>query len=340
MFRFAEPTYLYLLLVLPILIALYFYSNRQRKQRIEKYGDAQLLAHLMPSTSMKRLHLKFWLSIAALFILVFVLARPQFGLHKQKLKTKGIEIIIALDISNSMLANDVVPSRLDKAKKIVSRLVDQLDNDKVGLVVFAGDAYTQLPITNDFVSAKMFLETINPSLIRRQGTVIGKALQIATRSFSAKEKVQRAIILITDGENHEEGAIAAAQEAVKKGIRVFVMGVGSTQGSPIPVKPGSNDYRKDSKGQVIITKLNELMCQQLSNAGKGVYTRIDNTNRAEKIIRKKINKMEKSENEAVVYENYNEQFPTLVWIILVLLILEVIVIERKNILFKNFKLFK
>lgn len=340
MFRFAEPTYLYLFLVLPVLVALYFYSNRQRKQRLEKYGDSKLLQHLMPEASIKRMHLKFWLSISALSILVFILARPQFGMSKQKIKTQGIEVVIALDISNSMLANDVTPSRMEKSKKMISRLVDQLDNDKVGLVVFAGDAYTQLPITNDFVSAKMFLETINPSLIRRQGTAIGKALQIATRSFTSKEKVQRAIILITDGENHESGAVKAAEEAVKKGIRIFVMGVGSPQGSPIPVKPGSNDYRKDRNGKVIITKLNETMCQQLASVGKGVYTRIDNTNRAEKIVSKQISKMEKSESESTVYENYNEQFPVLCWIVLVLLLLEMIIIERKNLLFKNFKMFK
>ena len=201
MFRFADPNFLYLLIILPFVVALYLYSNYRRRQNIRKYGDPTLLKHLMPTISKYRPDIKFWLIFAALTLVILMLARPQFGSKMETVKRSGVEAVIALDISNSMLAEDVTPSRLDKAKKLISRLVDTFNNDKVGLIVFAGDAFTQLPITSDYVSAKMFLETINPSLITTQGTDIGAAIRLAMKSFTPQEGVGRAIIVITDGEN-------------------------------------------------------------------------------------------------------------------------------------------
>ena len=272
MFRFADPTYLYLLIILPFIAAFYIYSNYRRKRNIRKFGDPELLAKLMPEVSKYRPNVKFWLTFAALTLTIFLLARPQFGSKLETVKRKGVEVVIALDISNSMLAQDVTPSRLDKSKKLISKLVDEFDNDKVGLIVFAGDAFTQLPITSDYVSAKMFLESISPALITTQGTAIGKAIDVAMRSFTPQEGVGRAIVIITDGENHEGGAVEAAQEAAKKGIRVFVLGVGSPDGAPIPIE-GTNEYRKDNSGNVIVTRLNEQMCQEIAKEGKGVYSR-------------------------------------------------------------------
>ena len=206
MFRFADPYYLYLLIILPFIVALYLYSNWKRRNRIKKYGDPKLLKELMPNISKYRPDIKFWLMFSALTLTILMLARPQFGSKLETVKRAGVETVIALDISNSMLAEDVTPSRLEKAKKLISRLIDTFNNDKIGLNVFAGEAFTQLPITSDYISAKMFLESITPELITTQGTDIGGAINLAMKSFTQQENVARAIILITDGENHEQNS--------------------------------------------------------------------------------------------------------------------------------------
>lgn len=338
MFRFADPTYLYLLIILPFIVLFYLYSNYKRRKAIKVFGDPELMAQLMPDVSKYRPDVKFWLVFAALALTIVLIARPQFGTKTQKVKKTGVEVIIALDISNSMLAQDVVPSRLDKAKMLVSKMVDELDQDKVGLIVFAGDAYTQLPITSDYISAKMFLETITPGLISRQGTAIGSAIDLATHSFTPQKGVGKAIVVITDGENHEDGAVEAAKAAQKKGILVHVFGVGSPNGSPIPVA-GSNNFRKDKQGNVIITRLNESMCKELSAAGKGIYARVDNTNSAQKALNGEIDKMAKADVESSLYSDFNEQFQGIAWLIFILLLVEILILERKNPLFKNIKLF-
>lgn len=339
MFRFADPNVLYLLIILPFVAIFYFYSNYRRTKRLRKYGDPELLSMLMPEASAHRPVFKFWVLWITLGLSIVMLARPQFGTRLEKVKRSGIETIIALDISNSMLAEDVVPSRLEKAKSLISRLVSNFNDDKVGLIVFAGDAFTQLPITSDYISAKMFLESITPSLISSQGTNIGEAIRLAIKSFTPQEKVGRAIIVITDGENHEGGAVEAAKEAASKGMKVFVLGIGSPDGSPIPLE-GSNDYRKDNQGNVIVTRLNEQMCREVAQAGNGVYIRVDNSSSAQSLLQKEIDKLTKSDLESTVYSNYNEQFPALAWIIIVLLIIEVVVLDKKNPLFKNIKLFR
>ena len=218
MFRFEEPAYLYLLLLLPLLAAFYLYSNYRRRKAIRKFGDPILMAQLMPDVSKYRPDVKFWLVFAAIGLFTVLLARPQFGSKLETVKRQGVEVMIALDISNSMLAQDVQPSRLQKAKRLVAQLVDKMQNDKVGMIVFAGDAFTQLPITSDYISAKMFLESIDPSLISKQGTAIGAAINLAARSFTPQEGVGRTVIVITDGENHEGGAVEAAKVAAEKGI--------------------------------------------------------------------------------------------------------------------------
>lgn len=339
MFRFGEPLYLYLLVAVPILAIFYFYSNYRRRKKLRKYGDMELLRLLMPEVSKYRPDVKFWLTLAALVTMVFMLAQPQFGSKMETVKRQGIETVVALDISNSMLAQDVAPSRLDKSKKLISRLVETFNNDKVAMIVFAGEAFTQLPITSDYVSAKMFLETISPSLISTQGTDIRAAIDLAMKSFTPNEGVGRAIVLITDGENHEGGAIEAAQEAAKKGVHVFVLGVGSPDGSPIPAE-GSNEFRRDKDGNVVVTRLNEEMCREIARAGSGMYVRVDNTNNAERALNAEINKLAKADVETQVFTEFNEQFQVLAWLALILLAIEVMVLNRKNPLFKNVKLFK
>ena len=339
MFRFEEPTYLYLVLLLPFLAAFYLYSNYRRRKAIRKFGDPVLMAQLMPDVSKYRPDVKFWLVFAAIGLFAVLLARPQFGSKLETVKRQGVEVMIALDISNSMLAQDVQPSRLEKAKRLVAQLVDKMENDKVGMIVFAGDAFTQLPITSDYISAKMFLESINPSLISKQGTAIGAAINLATRSFTPQEGVGRAVIVITDGENHEGGAVEAAKAAAEKGIQVSVLGVGMPDGAPIPVE-GTNDFRRDRDGNVVVTRLNEQMCQEIAQAGDGIYVRVDNSNAAQKVIAQEINKMAKADVETQVYTEFNEQFQAVAWIILLLLLAEMLILERKNPLFRNIHLFK
>lgn len=339
MFRFGEPLYLYLLIVVPILAAFYFYSNYRRRKRLKEYGDMELLKQLMPEVSKYRPDVKFWLLLAAMVMVIFMLAQPQFGSKMETVKRQGIETVVALDISNSMLAQDVAPSRLEKSKKLISRLVETFNNDKVALIVFAGEAFTQLPITSDYVSAKMFLETISPSLISTQGTDIRAAINLAMKSFTPNDGVGRAIVLITDGENHEGGAIEAAQEAAKKGIHVFVLGVGSPDGSPIPVE-GSNEFRRDKDGNVVVTRLNEEMCREIARAGNGMYVRVDNTNNAERALNAEVNKLAKADVETQVFTEFDEQFRVLAWHALILLAVEIMILNRRNPLFKNVKLFK
>lgn len=339
MFRFGEPLYLYLLISLPVLVMFYFYSNYRRRKKLRQYGDPYLLNQLMPEVSKYRPDVKFWLMLAALAMIIFMMARPQFGAKMETVKRQGIETVVALDISNSMLAEDVTPSRLEKSKKLISRLVETFNNDKVAMIVFAGEAFTQLPITSDYISAKMFLESISPSLITTQGTDIAGAIDLAMKSFTPNDGVGRAIVLITDGENHEGGAIEAAQEAAKKGIRVFVLGVGFPDGSPIPVD-GSNEFRRDKDGNVIVTRLNEQMCQEIAKAGGGIYVRVDNTNSAEKALNAEINKLAKADVETQVYTEFDEQFQVLAWLALLLLAAELMILNRKNPLFKNVNLFK
>ena len=340
MFRFANPDFLYLFFLLPVLVAVYLYYNHRRRQNIRKYGDPPLLQELMPTVSKYRPDVKFWLTFAALALTIFMLARPQFGSKMETVKRSGVEAVIALDISNSMLAEDVTPSRLEKAKKLISRLVDTFNNDKVGMIVFAGEAFTQLPITSDYVSAKMFLESINPSLITTQGTDIGAAIRLAMKSFTPNDGIGRAIVVITDGENHEGGAIEAAKEAAEKNMQVFILGIGSPDGSPIPEERGSNHFRKDKEGNVIVTRLNEQMCQEIAKAGNGMYIRVDNSNSAEKILNEEISKLAKTDVESQVFTDFDEQFQALAWLVLILLVVEMLILERKNPLFKNIRLFK
>jgi Ca-activated chloride channel family protein len=338
MFRFENPAFLYLLIIIPVIIVIRLLEMRKRKLKLKKFGDLSLLKQLMPDVSLSRKSLKFWLMIAALALLIVMLARPQMGTKISQEKRKGIEVIISLDISNSMRAEDVVPSRLDKSKMLVENMVDNFTNDKVGLVVFAGDAFIQLPITSDYVSAKMFLQNTDPSLIATQGTDLAGAIELSSKSFTQQDKVGRAILIITDGEDHEGGAIEAAEKARKNGIRVFVLGVGSTKGSPVP--DGNGGYMKDNSGQEVISALNEEMCKQVAQAGGGAYIHVDNTSLAQRQLNDELTKLQKGDISSVVYSEYDEQFQAVGILVLILLIIEMLILERKNPFFKKIKLFK
>lgn len=318
----------------------YIIITKRKQRQLLEFGDPELMAQLMPDASKSRPIVKFTLLMVALTLLIVAAARPQYGQQEKTVKRQGIEVMVALDISNSMLAEDVAPNRLDRAKQMLSKMIDNMVDDKVGLVVFAGEAFTQLPITCDYVSAKMFLHTISPKLIPTQGTAIGAALQTAIRSFGSQESdAGRAIILITDGENHEDDAIAAAKQAQELGIQVFVIGIGKPEGSPIPV-PGTNDYIKDRSGQVVVSRLNEEMCQEIAQAGKGAYVRCDNTNTAMRALQQELDRIATTDLETTVYADYNEQYQSFVLIALLLLVIDFFILMRQNHRLSRMDLFK
>ena len=338
MFRFEDPTYLYALLLIPVLIVLRFLMVRQQQKRLRKFGDPELVKQLMPGVSRIRPAVKFYLLLFALALLIVMWARPQMGTKISHEKRTGIETIIAMDVSNSMLAEDVAPSRLDRSKMMVENLVDKFNNDKIGLIVFAGDAFIQLPITSDYVSAKMFLGSISPSMIATQGTDIAAAVNMAAHSFTQTEGIGKAIIVITDGEDHEGGALEAARDAYKAGMRVYVLGVGSPKGAPIPA--GNGDYMKDQSGQTVMTALNEEMCRQVAEAGGGAYIHVDNNSNAQEQLDEELDKLAKKEIESTVYSDYDEQFIAVGIVVMLLLIIEICIMDIQNPLLRRLSLFK
>ena len=337
MFRFEDPIYLYLLVVVALLAVVRFATYRSQRRRLRKFGDPQLLRQLMPNMSKVRPPLKFWLLEAVLALLIVVLARPQMGTRISHEKRTGIETIIAMDISNSMRAEDVEPSRLDRAKMMVENLVDNFTNDKIGLIVFAGDAFVQLPITSDYVSAKMFLSSIDPAMMVNQGTDVAAAISMASHSFTQQENIGKAIIVITDGEDHEGGAMEAAKDARERGMNVFVLGVGSTKGAPVP-DPSTGSYMTDRSGETVMSRLNEQMCREIAQAGGGAYIHVDNNSSAQRQLDDQLDKLQKSETS--IYSDFDEQFQAVGIIALLLLILEICILDRKNPVLRRVKLFK
>ena len=338
MFRFEDPIYLWLLVLIPALALIRFVSYRNQRKRLRKFGDPSLLKELMPDVSRFRPSVKFWLLLGALALLIVMLARPQLGTKISHEKRVGIETIIAIDISNSMRAEDVTPSRLDRSKMMVENLVDHFTNDKIGLIVFAGDAFVQLPITSDYVSAKMFLSSIDPSMMATQGTDIARAIDMATHSFTQEEGIGKAIIVITDGEDHEGGALQAAESAKDKDMRVYVLGVGSVNGAPIPIS-GTGDYMKDRTGNTVMSALNEEMCKQVAQAGGGAYIHVENNSAAQQQLDNELDKLAKKETSTAVYSEFDEQFQAVGIIVLLLLIIEICILDRRNPLLKNLSLF-
>lgn len=314
------------------------------KKQLKKFGDLDLLSELMPDVSPLRRHIKFALMMIALGLIIVIMARPQFGTRNEQVKRSGIEVVIAVDVSNSMLCEDINPdlhqSRLDKSKMIVSKLIEQFDQDKVGLVAFAGSSVTLLPITPDYVSAKMFLNQLTPSTVSIQGTNMAEAIQRATTNFSDvnKKKVGRALIFITDAEDNEEGAIEAAKMAKEQGIQIFVLSVGTQQGGPIPMGDGS--FKKDLSGNVVTTKVNEQIGKDIAKASNGLYVHVDQTDDAQSVLQKEIEKMQKEDSVESMFSEYDEQFIAVAIILFLILILEICIMEKKNPLFDKIKLFK
>ena len=340
LFRIANPDVLYALAALPVLLLFFWVARRMRKRALARFGSPEMLRFLMPNVSTARPALKFVLALLALASVVLALARPQFGSKLKQVKREGIELIIALDVSNSMRAEDIQPNRLERSKRAISSLIDRLGSDKIGLIVFAGDAYTQLPITGDYTSAKMLLNAVSTEIVPRQGTAIGAAIELGMRSFSPQFQGSKAMIVITDGENHEDDAVGAARAAAREGITVHTIGMGLPQGGPIPiVRGGQKDFMRDREGNIVITKLDEAMLQQIAAAGNGIYVRANNTQVGLNTLFEEIRKLDTAEMESRIYADYEEQYQYFIALALILMMLEFLLLERKNKYLKRINLF-
>lgn len=332
MFDFANPHLLYLLLTCVAVAGLYVLARAARRRKLRRFGRPEVVEALMPEASRYKPAIKIVLEVLALAALVIVLARPRAGQKEQEARVDGIEVMIAFDVSNSMLASSSDDtagiSRLDRSRLVLEKLIDRLHNDKVGLVIFAGDAKTQLPLTTDFYSAKMYLNELQPGMIANQGTDISMAIDMAMNGFSADEDTRKAIILITDSEDHEGEAIETAKLAKENGIQVNVVGVGSAKGAPIPMSGRSGDYLRDMQGNVVTTTINEELGKQLAEAAGGVYVNAAASSALED-LESKLDSLEKSEFNRISYTAGAEQFPTFAWIALILLVVDVLVLERK-----------
>ena len=327
MINFAQAQYLFLLLLIPFFFLVQALVLRLRRRRIRKFGDEKLVAQLMPSYAKAKVWVRLTLFSVAFFFFVIGLSRPQIGAKLKEHETKGAEIMIALDVSNSMLAEDYSPNRLERAKLAISRLVDKLRDDRIGLIVFAGNSFVQLPITTDYVSAKMFMNSISTESVPVQGTAIGEAINTAIRSFSSQSEKSRAIIVITDGENHEDDPVAAAKQAADMGVRVFTIGVGSPEGKPIPM---DGELLKDKDGNIVVTRLDEKVLQEVAQAGNGLYVRAGNSEFGLNPIIEDIRRMEDEKYSSIVFEEYDEQFMYFLAIALFFFVIEILVGDRRS----------
>ncbi|MFN4234125.1 MAG: vWA domain-containing protein [Bacteroidia bacterium] len=335
MFKFEHIEYLQLLWLIPVMIIIYIMMLRWRKKAFSRFAELNLLQKIMPNLSERKTRLKVWLQIIVFALVVIAMANPQLGSKLEEVKREGIDLMIALDVSNSMNAEDLQPNRLERAKQIITKIVDNLKGDRIGIIVFAGEAYIQLPITSDYAAAKLFLNTINTGYIPTQGTAIGNAIELATKSLTAREEEQqrsKVILVITDGENHEDDAISAAKNASENGIIIHTMGFGSPNGVPIPVYKNNKmvGYKTDKDGNTVITKLNESLLQQIASIGNGIYIRGTNSNASLNSFLDEINKLEKTELASQIFTEYESRFQYLIALALILLTIEYFIPRIKS----------
>lgn len=328
MFKFQNPEILYLLLAVPLFLILFFYNGIQKKKKLSQFSTSNLLVYLLKDYSAIKPIVKFTIWILIFSSLVFALANPQVGSKVEKIKRQGIELIFALDVSNSMLSNDIPPSRLERAKSMLSKLIDGLVSDKVGLVVFAGDAFLQMPLTTDYSAAKLMISAANTDLIAQQGTAIGQALELCASSFSKDKNVSKVILLVTDGENHEDDAISIAKDIAKKGIQIYTIGMGTPNGGPIPL--GNNSFLKDPEGNIVITRLSPELLTEIAEIGKGKFIYGSAKFTEIESFLKEVAKLEKKEMEDLVYTDYDSKYYIFLWIALFLIIIDFLILEKRS----------
>lgn len=337
MFRFANPQLLWLLLLVPLMVVAFATILLLRRRNLRRFGNIETVSSLLRDVSSWRVHTKFILFTLAFVAMVFAAARPQFGAKLREQKSEGVEMMFVVDVSNSMLAEDFTPNRLDRTRYAIDKLFTQLNQDRVGVVVFAGEAKVQLPITTDYRMARSFTKRLSPQLVDVQGTLLSDAIELASLSFSQREDASRVMILITDGEAHDNDAIVAAERAAEQGIRIFAIGIGSPQGAPIKV---GGEFIKDEKGEMVVSRLNEQLLQQITEIGKGGYIRASNAEFGLSELVDEIAKMEKSERSTLTFDEYNEQFHWLLWIALSLLLIEGLLLDRRNSKLRKFNIFE
>jgi Ca-activated chloride channel family protein len=333
MLRYEHIEYLNFLFGIPVLIVVMLLYSRWKKNAIALFGDNRLVKELMHSFSKRRTQIKNILTILIFILLVIGIANPQVGAKMEEVKREGVDLMIAIDLSNSMMAEDIKPNRLERAKLAISRLINKLEGDRIGLIVFAGEAYVQLPITTDYSAAKLFLSTVNTNIVPTQGTEIAKAIDLSMQSFDMENAQNKAIIIITDGESHDEKAIESAEKANELGMFVHTLGMGLSKGGPIPIynKYGNRTgYRKDRDGNTVVSKLNEKLLQQIANAGKGTYVRANNSKAGLSTLFAEINKMEKKEIGTMVFTEYKDRFQLFISLALLLLLTDLILLGRRN----------
>ena len=342
MLRFANTIYLWGLLAAPLFLVLFIWISRWKKKAMAAFGDKEVVKNIIPEVSFGKPWLKFILFISAYLFLILALADPQIGSKLEEEKRKGVDVMLLLDVSNSMLAQDLVPSRLENAKRGISQLIDNLHNDRIGIVVFAGEAYVQLPMTTDYSAAKLFLNTINTNMVPVQGTAIGSAIDLGMKSLDFNNGVSKAMILMTDGENHEDDAVASARAAQDKGVTVHVIGLGSAEGAPIPIyKDGKQTgYHTDSVGQAVVSKLSEDMCREIAGAGNGTYVRATNAGAALNTVMEQVGKMQQKDFDSKTFKEYEDRFQIFLAIALLLLVAEFFISNKKNKSLSKLKIFE
>lgn len=336
MFRFANPHILYLLLMVPVAVALFIFAQVRRRRRLERFASSSLLAQLTPSASPARVRTKFILYTLAVVFLILAAARPQVGSKLREEHQKGIEMMLVVDVSNSMLAEDFEPNRLDRTKFAIDRVVESMKQDRIGVVAFAGEAQVQLPITSDYRMARAFARKLSPQIVRTQGTDLGAAIKLASMSFSSQSEGSRVMILITDGENHESDALEAAQAAAEKGIAIYTIGIGTPEGAPIMI---GGDYLTDENGDMVVSKLDEKMLQEIASATGGAYVRATKQSIGLKEIVDRLKELDESDLATTRFEAFDEQYQYPLAVALLLLLVEWLILDRRNPLLARFNIF-
>lgn len=336
MFRFANIDLLYLLLAIPVMVVLFEWMLARRRAKLARFATSKALARLAPEMSRGRLRLKFWLFELAFTLLVLSAARPQMGSKLKEVEREGVEIMLAVDVSNSMLASDFSPNRLERTKYAIGRVIEGLSEERIGVIIFAGDAYVQLPITSDYRTARTFVERISPTQVTKQGTAIGAAIDLASSAFSSATDGSRVVILVTDGENHEDDALVAAERATAKGIKIYTIGIGTPEGAPISI---DGEFIRDDKGEIVVSKLDEATLQKIAATTEGAYIRATGASVGVQEIVDMVNRTEKAKFKAEIFEEYNEKYQIPLVAALVLLLLEAIILPRRNRVLSRFNLF-
>ncbi|TKC62457.1 VWA domain-containing protein [Pedobacter hiemivivus] len=342
MLRFEHIEFLWGLAAVPLFILIFLWVRRWKRKALLAFGDPHTVRRMMPEVSLSRPGLKFVLYTLAYASLVVGIANPQIGTKMEEAKKDGADLMILLDVSNSMLAGDLAPNRLENAKRAISQLIDNLHNDRIGIIIFAGEAYVQLPITTDYSAAKLFLNNITTDIVPTQGTAIGAAIDMGMKSFNFVNGTSKAMILMTDGENHEDDAVSAAKSASAKDVAIHVIGVGSAEGAPVPIYKNGRPvgFHTDETGKTVVTKLNEAMCKEISEAGNGVYVRASNANSGLNIVMDQVNKMEKKTYDSKSFKNYEDRFQFFLGLSVLLLLLEFLISNRRNLKLTELNLFE